>query len=227
MPSSETDYDRHLRRYLLPYAPNSRVDIHTTDRYSHVTLHPELAVYATRPLAPGTVLQELQGSVVELPEEWRKEMDLSDDFIEARLAAGEESDDDESDADDEDALPNGADRRAGGNDASGSASSSAPASRVTKGKGKEKEADKGARRSGRTRRGDFSIVWSELKRCYQLFLGPARFLNVSLMAVVTMCDRKLTRQHDCSPNVELLRQGKYVTFRVTRPVRIGEELTTF
>ena len=96
-----TDATRHLRRYLLPYAPNSRVDIHTTDRYSHITLHPELAVYATRPLAPGTVLQELQGSVVELPEEWRKEMDLSDDFIEARLAAGEESEDELSDEDDD------------------------------------------------------------------------------------------------------------------------------
>lgn len=34
-------------------------------------------------------------------------------------------------------------------------------------------------------------------------------------------------QHDCSPNVELLRQGKYVTFRVIRPIKIGEELTTF
>lgn len=37
----------------------------------------------------------------------------------------------------------------------------------------------GQRRSDRTRRRDFSIVWSGLKRCYQLFLGPARFLNVS------------------------------------------------
>ena len=148
-------------------------------------------------------------------------MDLSDDFIEARLAAGEESEDEDSEdeADEGDETP---DRR--GNDAG----SSSGAGRA-KGKGKEKEQEKGARRSGRTRRRDFSIVWSELKRCYQLFLGPARFLNVSLpFTWVAEANRTLlTRKHDCSPNVELLRQGKYVTFRVTRPVRIGEELATF
>jgi histone-lysine N-methyltransferase SUV420H len=220
-----TNNSRHLRRYLLPYAPNSRVDIHTTNRYSHITLHPELAVYATRPLAPGTVLQELQGSVVELPEEWRKEMDLSDDFIEARLAAGEESEDELTDDDDETAVG-----EAGAKDSRrhGEAGPSTPSSRTGKGKGKEREPDRGARRSGRTRRRDFSIVWSELKRCYQLFLGPARFLNVGLGYRLDS-ERggwELNGQHDCTPNVELLRQGKYVTFRVTRPVRIGDELTT-
>lgn len=47
-------------------------------------------------------------------------------------------------------------------------------------KGKEPESKRqGARRSDRTKRRDFSIVWSGLKRCFQLFLGPARFLNVS------------------------------------------------
>ena len=45
---------------------------------------------------------------------------------------------------------------------------------------KEKEIkSRGARRSDRTKRRDFSIVWSGLKRCFQLFLGPARFLNVN------------------------------------------------
>lgn len=49
----------------------------------------------------------------------------------------------------------------------------------TTGKGKEVDRRQGARRSDRTKRRDFSIVWSGLKRCFQLFLGPARFLNVS------------------------------------------------
>jgi histone-lysine N-methyltransferase SUV420H len=43
-----------------------------------------------------------------------------------------------------------------------------------------REAERKQRRSDRTKRRDFSIVWSGLKRCFQLFLGPARFLNVSL-----------------------------------------------
>ena len=51
-----------------------------------------------------------------------------------------------------------------------------------KGKAKDRDSEsrsRGARRSDRTKRRDFSIVWSGLKRCFQLFLGPARFLNVS------------------------------------------------
>lgn len=133
--------------------PTSRVDIHSTDRYTHVTKHPELAVFATRPLNVGVVLSELQGSVVPLPEEWRAEMDLGDEF--AREAAGQESE--ESDAESDHELVD---------------------EQVVRRKGKEVE--RGQRRSDRTRRRDFSIVWSGLKRCYQLFLGPARFLNVSL-----------------------------------------------
>jgi histone-lysine N-methyltransferase SUV420H len=132
--------------------PTSRVDIHSTDRYTFVTKHPELAVFATRPLAVGVVLSELQGSVVPLPEEWRAEMDLGDEF--AREAAGRESE--ESDVESEQVeVDEQAVRRKG------------------------KEVERGQRRSDRTRRRDFSIVWSGLKRCYQLFLGPARFLNVS------------------------------------------------
>ncbi|RSH92553.1 Histone-lysine N-methyltransferase set9 [Saitozyma podzolica] len=175
---------QHLRRYLLPLLPNSRVDIHTTDRYSFITGHPELAVYATRPLAPQAVLHELQGSVVPLPDQWRTEMEIGEGF--AVEAAGEES---ESESEDDDEASVTSSRRD---------------------RARTKDADKKQRRSDRTKRRDFSIVWSGLKRCFQLFLGPARFLN-----------------HDCSPNVELLRQGKYVTFRVIRQVRIGEELTTF
>ncbi|KAK8865902.1 hypothetical protein IAR55_001050 [Kwoniella newhampshirensis] len=191
---TDTQRDRfiqHLRRYLLPLMPNSRLEIHLTDRYSAVTGHTELAVFATRPLPTGVVMQELQGSVVPLPDQWREEMEIGDDF--AVEAAGEETDS-ESEAEEEDSV-----------------SMTSSAVRRDKGKGKEAEARRqGQRRSDRTKRRDFSIVWSGLKRCYQLFLGPARFLN-----------------HDCNPNVELLRQGKYVTFRVLRPIKVGEELTTF
>ncbi|WVF70587.1 hypothetical protein IAT40_005379 [Kwoniella sp. CBS 6097] len=179
----------HLRRYLLIYQPNSRIELHLTSRYSFITGHTELAVLATKPLSPSEVVSELQGSVVPLPDQWRTEMEIGEDF--AVEAAGEETDS-ESDDDDDASLTSSAARR-------------------DKGKGKELDGGrKGQRRSDRTKRRDFSIVWSGLKRCYQLFLGPARFLN-----------------HDCNPNVELLRQGKHVTFRVTKPIRIGEELTTF
>ena len=61
---------RHLRKYLRPLFPWSRVEIHTTPRYSAVSKHTELAVYATQPLAPGTLLDELQGSVAPVPREW-------------------------------------------------------------------------------------------------------------------------------------------------------------
>ena len=157
-----------------------------------MTGHTELAVFATRPLAAGVVLQELQGSVVPLPEAWREEMALGEGF--AVEAAGEESDSDiEEEVVDTRDKGKGVDRRQGA-----------------------------MRRSNRTKRRDFSIVWSGLKRCFQLFLGPARFLNVSVTRWGG-ADEK----HDCVPNVELLRQGKYVTFRVLRSVNVGDELTTF
>jgi histone-lysine N-methyltransferase SUV420H len=159
-------------------------------------------VYATRPLAPQAVLHELQGSVVPLPDQWRTEMEIGEGF--AVEAAGEES---ESESEDDDEASVTSSRRD---------------------RARTKDADKKQRRSDRTKRRDFSIVWSGLKRCFQLFLGPARFLNVSGPRVRRKGVRyALTAQHDCSPNVELLRQGKYVTFRVIRQVRIGEELTTF
>ena len=151
---------RHLRRYLLPLMPTSRVEVFTTPRYSAVTKHTELAVFATRPLAPGVVLTELQGSVVPLPDAWREEMEIGEDF--AFRAAEEEDDYSDSEAE-------------------GSEDEDGPGNRE-KGKARERDAEsrnKGARRSDRTKRRDFSIVWSGLKRCFQLFLGPARFLNVS------------------------------------------------
>ncbi|WWC99644.1 hypothetical protein V866_006548 [Kwoniella sp. B9012] len=207
-----TDYQRerfvsHLRRYLLPLLPTSRLEIHLTSRYSFITGHTELAVFATRPLTPGLVMQELQGSVVPLPDQWREEMEIGEDFAVAVEAAGEETDSDAGGGSDDE-------------DDNVSLHSSATAARKDKGKSREVDNNnsssngnttrKGQRRSDRTKRRDFSIVWSGLKRCYQLFLGPARFLN-----------------HDCNPNVELLRQGKHVTFRVLKPIRIGDELTTF
>ena len=132
------------------------MEIHTTARYSAVTGHTELAVFATRPVTPGIVLQELQGSVVPLPEAWRKEMELGEGY--AVEAAGEEGN---SDIEDDDYGVVLKDKEKG------------------KGKGKDVDRRPRARRSDRTKRRDFSIVWSGLKRCFQLFLGPARFLNVS------------------------------------------------
>lgn len=58
-----------------------------------------------------------------------------------------------------------------------------------------------------------------------LFLGPARFVNVSHDS---HCKRGLMThflQHDCENNCELFREGKYITFRVLRPIAVGEEIT--
>jgi len=108
-------------------------------------------------MTTGVVLQELQGSVVPLPEQWRLEMEIGEGF-----AVAPEGDEEESDSEDEAA----------------SVAESQTASFRGRDKGKAKEGEP-RRRSDRTKRRDFSIVWSSLKRCYQLFLGPARFLNVS------------------------------------------------
>ncbi|KAG8691352.1 Histone-lysine N-methyltransferase set9 [Ceratobasidium sp. 423] len=70
-----------------------------------------------------------------------------------------------------------------------------------------KEDDELRRSSGSASR-DFSVIYSHQKGCNQLFLGPARFVN-----------------HDCNPNAELFRDGKYITFRVLRPIVVGEEIT--
>ena len=136
--------------------------MHVTARYTAVTGHVELGVFATRPLSHGVVLTELQGSVVPLPDEWRAEMDLSDEF--ALRTTGEEVGSDDEDDEQE-----------------------RQASRKEKGKSREVEDDgpRGHRRSKRTGRRDFSIVWSGLKNCFQLFLGPARFLNVGCLSHVS------------------------------------------
>ncbi|KAJ7346738.1 hypothetical protein DFH08DRAFT_651466, partial [Mycena albidolilacea] len=57
-------------------------------------------------------------------------------------------------------------------------------------------------------RRDFSVIHSKQMKKNHLFLGPARFVN-----------------HDCNNNCELFREGKYITFRVLRPILIGEEIT--
>uniref|UniRef100_A0A8H7Y7A8 SET domain-containing protein n=1 Tax=Psilocybe cubensis TaxID=181762 RepID=A0A8H7Y7A8_PSICU len=57
-------------------------------------------------------------------------------------------------------------------------------------------------------RRDFSVIHSKSMKKNHLFLGPARFVN-----------------HDCDHNCELFREGRYITFRVLRPIAIGEEIT--
>ncbi|KAL4080296.1 hypothetical protein V8B97DRAFT_1864270 [Scleroderma yunnanense] len=57
-------------------------------------------------------------------------------------------------------------------------------------------------------RRDFSVIHSRQMKKNHLFLGPARFVN-----------------HDCENNCELFREGKYITFRVIRPISVGEEIT--
>ena len=161
---------------MLPLLPTSRIEIFTTNRYTHITGHAELAVYATRPIPIGAVLRELQGSVVPLPDAWRAEMDLGDEF--ALDAAGEEDEleGDEEDEGDENEVDDTKSRsRDQRTESVVGEENDTPAKR---GRRKKEREARGARRSDRTKRRDFSIVWSGLKRCYQLFLGPARFLNV-------------------------------------------------
>lgn len=57
-------------------------------------------------------------------------------------------------------------------------------------------------------RRDFSVIHSKQLKKNHLFLGPARFVN-----------------HDCGNNVELFREGRYITFRVIKPIAVGEEVT--
>lgn len=73
------------------------------------------------------------------------------------------------------------------------------------------EEDKELKRTGIKHsdiRRDFSVIHSKSMKKNHLFLGPARFVN-----------------HDCDNNCELFREGRYITFRVLRPISIGEEIT--
>ncbi|THH01134.1 hypothetical protein EW026_g1520 [Hermanssonia centrifuga] len=57
-------------------------------------------------------------------------------------------------------------------------------------------------------RRDFSVIHSKQLKKNHLFLGPARFVN-----------------HDCDHNVELFREGRYITFRVIKMIGVGDEVT--
>lgn len=76
-------------------------------------------------------------------------------------------------------------------------------------------------------RRDFSVIHSKQMKKNHLFLGPARFVNVGPAFFAKGPKRLLTwmRQHDCDHNCELFREGKYITFRVIRPISIGDEIT--
>ncbi|PKI83333.1 [histone H3]-lysine(4) N-trimethyltransferase [Malassezia vespertilionis] len=59
-------------------------------------------------------------------------------------------------------------------------------------------------------RSDFSIIRSSSRKCSQLLLGPARYIN-----------------HDCHPNAEFRRSGHQISIQIIRPVRKNEEITTY
>ncbi|KAH9895240.1 hypothetical protein C8Q73DRAFT_645884 [Cubamyces lactineus] len=134
----------HASRYFELYLPSGSIEIAHTSRYSHHTGKSELCILATRPLAPGTVISELKGSMADLTEEEDKELKGTD---------------------------------AGQADGTGI-------------------------------RRDFSVIHSKQLKKNHLFLGPARFVN-----------------HDCDHNVELFREGRYITFRVIKHIGVGEEVT--
>lgn len=133
----------HASRYMELYLPTGSIEIAHTQRYSHRTGKSELCILATRPLAPGTVLSELKGSMADLTEADELELKRTD----------------------------------------------------------RRNSHGGIRR-------DFSVIHSKQLKKNHLFLGPARFVN-----------------HDCDNNCELFREGRYITFRVLKPVAVGEEVT--
>lgn len=77
-------------------------------------------------------------------------------------------------------------------------------------------------------RRDFSVIHSRQMKKNHLFLGPARFVNVSVSTYVALYrfpSNCFPQKHDCDNNCELLRNGKVITFRVIKPIAVGEEVT--
>ena len=108
--------NRHASRYFELYLPTGSIEIAHTQRYTHRTGKSELCILATRPLAPGTVITELKGSMADLTEQEDQELKSTDRR-----------------------QPSGGIRR------------------------------------------DFSVIHSKQLKKNHLFLGPARFVNVSLV----------------------------------------------
>ena len=54
---------------------------------------------------------------------------------------------------------------------------------------------------------DFSVIWSQLKKCSQLWLGPAAYMN-----------------HDCDPNCDFNVNGSRIEYLAKRDISPGEEL---
>ncbi|KAK4054419.1 histone lysine methyltransferase Set9 [Microbotryomycetes sp. JL201] len=70
----------------------------------------------------------------------------------------------------------------------------------------EEEDDKMREDGGRS---DFSVLWSDRKKCFCLLLGPARFVN-----------------HDCRNNVVFQLTGSNMTFKVIEDIEIDDEIFT-
>ncbi|KAK1232330.1 histone lysine methyltransferase Set9 [Marasmius sp. AFHP31] len=132
----------HASRYFELYKPLGSIEISHTSRYSHRTGKSELCILATKPMAPGSVITELKGSMANLTDEEDRELKRTN-------------------------VENAADIRR-----------------------------------------DFSVIHSKSMKKNHLFLGPARFVN-----------------HDCDNNCELFREGRYITFRVIKPINVGDEIT--
>lgn len=115
----------HASRYLELYLPNGSIEIAHTSRYAHATGKSELCILATRPLAPGTVITELKGSMADLTDEEDRELKCA-------TATGQS----------------------------------------------------GIRR-------DFSVIHSKQLKKNHLFLGPARFVNVSCIGRLPSCITRL------------------------------------
>lgn len=73
----------------------------------------------------------------------------------------------------------------------------------------------------------FSVLWNPNKRCSQLLMGPSRFINVGNLSTRVSTREEydtyhVIAQHDCNNNVELMRNGKHLAFKVIRPIKKGQ-----